>query len=106
MRRGLSRKGLAGLEGEEGRLGWARLDQAREKVRALGRGERRGGLGRLGCFAGLGWIAKGIGFSISYLKPNSTYLNSNLNLNSTLALKQIKQCTSMNATTSLNLEKF
>ena len=78
----------------------------------MGRRERRGGLGRLGCFAGLGWIAKGFGFSISYpfsisyFKPNSTYLNSNLNLNSTLALKQIKQCTSKNATTGLNLEIF
>ena len=30
-------------------------------------------------------------------KPHSNYLNSNLNLNSTLALKQIKQCTNMNA---------
>ena len=36
-------------------------------------------------------------------KPHSNYLNSNLNLNSILALKQIKQCASMNAQTCLLL---
>jgi len=69
------------------------------------RGEEREEEGRLGWALGLVFSIY-YPFSISYFKPNSTYLNSNFNLNSTLALKQIKQCTSMNATTSLNLEKF
>ena len=75
----------AGPREGEGR--WAdavwekRTGPAQKERKEMGRGERRGGLGRLGCFAGLGWIAKGFGFSISYLfsisyfKPNSTYLN-------------------------------
>ena len=37
---------------------------------------------------------------LSIFQPHSNYLNSKLNLNSTLALKQIKQCTTMNAQTS------
>ena len=70
-------------------------------------------IGEAGCAqeeaAGLGWVCCWFEqgcflFFFSKLDPN--YLNSNLNLNSTLALKQIKQCTSMNATTSLNLEIF
>ena len=36
----------------------------------------------------------------SYFQHYSNYLNSNSNLNSTLALKQKEQCTSMNATTN------
>ena len=69
------------------------------------RGEEREEEGRLGWALGLVFSIY-YPFSISYFKPNSTYLNSNLNLNSTLALKQIKQCTSKNATTGLNLEIF
>ena len=72
--------------------------------------------------AGLGyWV--GLGFLLSLflvfsplflflssfsnkLKPHSNYLNSNLNLNSTLALKQVRQCTSMNATTQFKLRQI
>ena len=45
-------------------------------------------------------------FSFSGFQTSLKLLNSNMNLNSTLALKQIKQCTSMNAQTILNLEKI
>ena len=44
-------------------------------------------------------------FSFSGFQTSLKLLNSNMNLNSTLALKQIKQCTSMSAQTILNLEK-
>ena len=73
-------------------------------------------MGRSGVREEVGRVAKWFGFwfpflitisfPLFYFKSNPNYLNSNLNLNSTLALKQIKQCTSMNATTKLNLRKF
>ena len=56
-------------------------------------------LGRAG--RGSGGLPGGFLFLFfSIFQPHSNYLNLNLNLNSTLALKQIKQCTSMNAQTS------
>ena len=104
------RRGPAGLSPRFSFLNASRSKFLFEKERKeMGRGERRGGLGRLGCFAGLGWIL-GLGFLLFFsfllFQTNSNHLNSNLNLNSTLALKQIKQCTSKNATTGLNLEIF
>ena len=69
-------------------------------------GRARGELGRL---LVLGWIPV-FGFWVSFFFPflflvffqtSLKLLNSNMNLNSTLALKQIKQCTSMNAQSSL-----
>jgi len=60
-------------------------------------------VGLLGWFE-MVWVFLTPLLSISISTPFNL-LNSNSNLNSTLALKQIKQCTSMNATTRLNLEK-
>ena len=60
------------------------------RVSWAGKGEKeREEEGRLGWALGLVFSIS-YPFSISYFKPNSTYLNSNLNLNSTLAIKQIK----------------
>ena len=71
--------------------------------------ERADWAGKLGCGVGcwavfLGWagLLKGLGFLfpiLFYFKHHSNYLNS------TLALKQIKQCTSMNATTNFKLRQ-
>ena len=76
------------------------------------RADWAGKLGRgVGCWAVfLGWagLLKGLGFLfpiLFYFKHHSNYLNSNSNLNSTLALKQIKQCISMNATTNFKLRQ-
>ena len=101
--------------------GGARLRAERRAGRAgVGPGEREGKeradragkLGRgVGCWAVfLGWagLLKGLGFLfpiLFYFKHHSNYLNSNSNLNSTLALKQIKQCISMNATTNFKLRQ-
>ena len=114
---GLSRQGRK-------RTGRAHGKEENGPVSGLGRDRKRKGSG-LGCW-GLGRPgakrATWAGFASSPFLPlffsffwfsfffsffystNSNYLNSNLNLNSTLALKQIKQCTSMNATNMFNLK--
>ena len=89
---------------------WATGLGKRGRGKGLGRGVELAwadGLGweeglRVGLLTGLGWVGYwAVSFLFSIFQPHSNYLNSNLNLNSTLALKQIKQCTSMNAQTSL-----
>ena len=73
---------------------------------ALGVNWRGGDLGRA---VGLGWV---LDFGWGWVSSPSISFSSLLfqltqtNSNSTLTLKQIKQCTSMNATSRLNLEKF
>ena len=73
-----------------------------------GKARREGGLGWVFPWAGLFWVwaSPRVWASFLFLNYTQTKLNSNSNLNSTLALKQIKQSTSMNATTNLNLDKI
>ena len=102
-KRAVGARGLLGWHGRNGPSGGSGtvcLEGKRER-------EGVGDLGRAGWSAGRvvdeplpGSLSFSISFPLFYFKPNSNYLNS------TLALKQIKQCTSMNATTSLNQEKI
>ena len=72
----------------------------------MGRGKR---MGREGVLVFLFWVWAGFLFYyffyfFSYSNQlNQNYLNSKLNLNSTLTLKQINQSSSMNATLKVNL---
>ena len=113
----------AGLRGREGARGeWAerRVRTGPARVREVGEGRTgpvgflgrvrkkgKGGCG-LGCQLGLGWLGwvSPFLFPFSSLQLTQTNSNSNSNLNSTLTLKQIKQCASMNATSRLNLKNL
>ena len=59
----------------------------------------------LGWFAGLGWVELLFLFLFLILN-NSNLFEFKSNLNPTLALKQKEPCTSMNASTKLNLRNF
>ena len=114
----LGRGKRAGRPGQgRKRTGRAQGKEEKGPVSGLGRDQKRKGSG-LGCW-GLGrpggkratwagWVAgfrSGWGFLFSFplffFKPTQIYLNSNP-MHST----EIKPCTSMNAQTSSNLEKF
>ena len=117
--------GWASAEGG-GELGHARDGPAPGRGRtertglgswAAGKGKgRTGPVGFLGRVRGLrvglptGFGLVGLGFTFFYffssLQLTQTNSNSNSNLNSTLTLKQIKQCASMNATSRLNLKNL
>ena len=59
----------------------------------------------MGWFAGLGWVELLFLFLFLILN-NSNLFEFKSNLNPTLALKQKEPCTSMNASTKLNLRKI
>ena len=115
------REALAGLRARErvGPRGSGPRGQAGRPERGEGVGLRDGPLRRLGqAGSGLGfilglvflfWVGL-VFFSISFpIQTNSTniYLNSKLNLNSTLTLKQIKQMHQHECNNNfLNLDKF
>ena len=97
---------------QRGGCGWKQAWQA--GLLALGR-EWEKEAGRAGLFLGLGWVAIWVlgwfgfffFFSLSYFKHHSNLFEFKSNLNSTpMHSNKIKPCTSMNATTSLNLENF
>ena len=101
--------GHAGWKG--GGTAWARKVGSGPRERGKRVGLAQGEVGWALVWAagfGLGWVSFPLFFSISYFKHHSnlSHLNSNLNLNPTLTFKQMKQCTNMNAQTSLNLGKF
>ena len=90
-------------------------EREREQARGRGLGDSAGwgGEGRRERVGPPGWVPFFYSFLLFFLfsffsgfQTSLKLLNSNMNLNSTLALKQIKQCTSMNAQTILNLEKI
>ena len=85
--------GFAGLRERVGRAG----------ERKVGRGAGPAKLGWVGLVFPVPLIFL---FSISYFKHHTNYLNSNSNLNSTLALKQKEKYTSMNATTNFKFRQI
>ena len=106
--RGLGR--ALGKGGEDGPRCWAHGERNKE--------ERAGLVFVVGLETGFGFPSflflssfskklKPFEFKFEFeFKPHSNYLNSNLNLNSTLALKQVRQCTSMNATIQFKLRQI
>ena len=91
--------------GEGGRVADRRASRVSERRARVGlKGRRRWLAGLLARSGPDSWVWL-LSFSFSGFQTSLKLLNSNMNLNSTLALKQIKQCTSMSAQTILNLEK-
>ena len=103
--RGMGRcVGRGEAEGENG-SDWARVGS--ERAARFGVGKRESGPWAASGWMGLllGWVWFWICFSflipLHFLKPTlKFYLDSNINLNSNLPLKQKEQCTSMNATSN------
>ena len=96
---GVGRRRAGAWEGKE--EGWARGEEVGRGEENKGRGTGRG----LGWFAGLGWVELLFLFLFLILN-NSNLFEFKSNLNPTLALKQKEPCTSMNASTKLNLKKI